>query len=61
MHARTQLMEALKSDAKISDAFTTMKDEDDKTKALQEMKDHMILKAALFDGGDKNNNPATTS
>ena len=54
-------MEALKSDAKLSDAFTTLKHEDNKIKALQEMKDHMMLKAALFDGGDENDISATAS
>ena len=30
VHVRTQLMEALRSDAKLSDASTTLKHEDDK-------------------------------
>ena len=50
VHVRTQLMEALKSDAKLSDAFTTLKHKDDKIKAFQvfqEMKDHMMSKVAL--------------
>ena len=61
VHVRTQFMEALRSDAKLSDAFTTLKHEDDKTKALQEMKDHMMSKAELYNGSDENAANTSTS
>ena len=52
VHVRMQLMEAVKSDPKLTDAFTTLAHEEDKSKRIQLMKDHMMLKAAVFDGSD---------
>ena len=53
VHVRTQLMEAVRGDIKLSDAFTTLPPERDKTIALQPMKDLMMEKAALYDGKDE--------
>ena len=36
VHARTQLMDAVRSDAKLSDAFTNLTPEKDKTNCLAE-------------------------
>ena len=52
VYARTQLMAALRRDDKLTDDYTTLEHEIDKSKALQQMKYHMMLKAAAFGGGD---------
>ena len=61
VHVITQLMEVLRSDPKLSDAFTTLKHKNDETKALQEMKDRMMDKAALYDGSEENATNTSTS
>jgi hypothetical protein len=50
VHVRTQLMEAVNSDTKLSDAFTELTPEKNKTVALYKMKNKMMKKAQLYNG-----------
>ena len=50
VHVRTQLMEVVNSDTKLSDAFTELTPEKNKTVALYNMKSKMMEKAQLYDG-----------
>ena len=61
VHVRTPLMEAVSSDTKLSDTFTALNPEKDKTIALQNMKDKMMEKAALNDGNDESPRKPTKS
>ena len=40
--------------------FWVFNNKDDKTKALQEMKNHMMDKAALYNGNEENNANSST-
>ena len=59
VHVRTKLMEAVNSGTKLSDAFTELTPEKNKTVALYNMKSKMMEKAQLYDCKDESTHTPT--